>query len=228
MIGPLAKAGDEKLSSRAYELLKKKIIGCELKPGQRLVERDLVEDLGISRTPIREALTKLEREGLIKTVPRKGCYVKEFSLEEMDELYEVRLALEAIAVRLAVRNAAQAELAQIGKLWENVPKEMGPGDVDLALAADEQFHEMLAAASRNMTLLQFLRSLNEKIRMIRRIDFSRPKRLLFTHDEHTAILKAAVMGDADEAERRMKAHITESRDFIRSLAGEGLASIYLK
>lgn len=228
MPGPLVKTGDEKLSSRAYELLKKKIIRCELKPGQRLVERDLVDDLGISRTPIREALTKLEREGLINTIPRRGCYVREFSLEEMDELYEVRLALEALAVRLAAKNATSSEITRISRLWKNVPKEMAPGDIDLVLAADEQFHEMLAEASHNQTLLHFLRSLNDKIRMIRRVDFSRPKRLLFTHDEHMAILKGIMKRDPDEAEQKIKAHITESRDFISSLAGEGLASIYLK
>lgn len=209
-----------------FTSLKERIIHYELRPRERLTEAGLAAQYGLSRTPVREALRKLEQEGWVVLIPHQGYYVRDFSVKELDDIYEVRIALERFAVRLAAERMGAEQYADLHAFWGR-PEPAQEIDNLAMLRADESFHESIARATGNGELLRALRSINERIRIIRRIDFTDPERIRQTYQQHLRILELLHRRDA-AAEEAMEAHIRESKATIIRLAREGLGRIYLK
>jgi DNA-binding GntR family transcriptional regulator len=206
-----------------YGSLRERIVRYELRPGERISENQIAAAYGASRTPVRESLRRLEQIGLITREGGSGYLIRPFNLDEMDELYEVRLALEEVSVR-SVAARLTPELAE--RLWEEWRRFPSDGDPSEALAEDERFHEVLAEEGQNQTLLQFLRTVNERIHILRRIDFTSRDRWVATRAEHREILEALTAGSANDAAALMRAHIQRSKEICARLAAEGLALIY--
>lgn len=215
------------LADRIFEELKGRILRFDLRPGERLLEDDLAREWRASRTPIREACTRLVQAGLIRAgPPRRGYYVREINLSEVEELYEVRIGLETLATSLAVGRGHGVDWSALGQRWAAVPDPLPPPDAILDL--DEAFHLTIAEASGNRTLAEYLRSVNERIRAVRAKDFTNPQRIRVTYTQHVRILELITAGNASAASAAMREHILESKANVTNAVKELLAAVYLR
>lgn len=218
------------LSDSVYEQLKSDITRWVYKPGERLPEIALTERYGVSRTPIREALRKLERERLVAYVPRQGYTAWNLNLRELDELYAVRIALEELSAELAARTAASGEtasiLSELRSTWEERVQETPSADNPELVHADEAFHEAIALAGGNAYLHRSLQAINENIRMIRIIDFRSTLRIDATYREHARIINHIIEGRAARARQEMRDHILVSQKNVRANAMQALYELH--
>jgi DNA-binding GntR family transcriptional regulator len=201
-----------------YSAVKGKILDNRLRPSQRISEIQVAREVGVSRTPAREALRRLEQEGWLVLVPRQGYSVRAFSLREVDEVYDLRIAIERHTVRTAAEHAPHPSLSRLRQEWEALEKrreKMGPLDW---LEADETFHRRVAEVTGNREIGALLRRINERIRIIRRIDFTRPDRATFTRAEHLELLSLIQAGKAAVAADLMEQHILRSKESVKALA----------
>lgn len=192
---------------RAYDKLAKLILSRRLDPDTPLSERKLSDDLGIGRTPIREALRDLEHEGLVEVQPARGTFVRRLSFDDLQEIYEVRQALEGMAAFLAAKRGATPRLLEIEKQFRKHARSSRNRD---AIEVDDlgaAFHLELFAAAENRTL----RSMFERLRNRFQLEFGLPRYaetdLDRTIGEHLAILEAVKQGDAPAAQQRMAEHL---------------------
>jgi DNA-binding GntR family transcriptional regulator len=211
---------------RVYEQLKAMAISYEFKPGERLNEGDIAKRLGVSRTPLREALNRLNTEGFLRFAPGKGFFCRELDAHEIFDLYELRKSLEVAAARLAIRRAKDADIdALLGFLDATGPD---PGErtaVEL-VELDEAFHERLMAMSNNAEMLRVLRNVNARIRFVRWIDMDRLNRSN-TQAEHRAAVLAVKARDEEACISVLEKHIDRRLDQITSAIKEGYAHIYM-
>jgi DNA-binding GntR family transcriptional regulator len=173
--------------------------------------------MGVSRTPVREALFRLQRENYVDVLYRNGWQVRPFNFEYFEDLYDVRTVLECAAVkRICDRDDVPSQLTVLKEVWL-VPEEEMTTDVGTLSALDEQFHEMLVEAAGNGEMVRIHRSVSERIRIIRRLDFTRKARIDATYSEHAKILRAVIQRRADQAQMMLKAHIEASRNEVRKI-----------
>ncbi len=204
------------------EKLREAILSGRFQPGQRLIERELVEQLGVSRTPIREALRKLELEGLVTTVPYKGPVVTLPTLEDARELYEVRAALEGQATALLAACAQPHDLEQLEAHVEAAEEAVRAGDVRAVLAANNAFHDELAHRCGNSLLESLINNLRNRIILLRVESLSLPGRPPRSVAEHREILARVRAHDPEGARRCMEVHILRAWEAAREqLTEEG-------
>jgi DNA-binding GntR family transcriptional regulator len=217
--------GKRTLGSDVFEALRKMAISYEMKPGERLNELDLAEKLGVSRTPIREALKRLAAEGLLMESSR-GYVRRPLEIQEMFNLYEARVAIERECFRLAFERATEEDLRDISdylKASMHVPADT---NVERLVELDEGFHLRIAAMSKNAELKRILISLNERIRFIRWIDMENVGRDS-TQKEHWEIVNALLDRDMERGLARISSHISVRREQIVDKITKGLARIYI-
>ena len=219
----VATSGHRRRSDALAYLLRDRILRFDLKPGERLTETGLAQLLSVSRTPVREALQKLEHAGLVARHGRGYC-VRKFDLREMDELWDIREALEGLAIVTLSQSLTPDKLKRLHEVWDEFPEN---GDPEKALVCDEKFHQTIAELSGNRALLSYLEHVNERIHIIRRIDFDDGHRFSETKAEHQRVVVALKRGRAAEAERHLMENIRRARSNIQRLAKEGLAHVYL-
>ena len=195
------------------EQLRLDIVRGAIAGGTRLIEESLAERYGVSRTPVREALRLLARESLLSYAPRAGYTVRSIDLDEMDDLYVIRCAIEEQAAsKIAGEHAGT--LNNLLAYWGDMPASVAQGDVNL-VHADEHFHETLASACGSSVLPPMLRQINARLHVLRIKDFIDPDRVRMTFDQHAGILQALLVGDQRLAVARLQAHILESRANVR-------------
>ncbi|MDR7554721.1 MAG: GntR family transcriptional regulator [Armatimonadota bacterium] len=187
--------------------LRDAILSGRFQPGERLVERELVERMGVSRTPIREALRMLELEGLVTTVPYRGPVVTRPTLDDARALYEVRAALEGLAVALFTRRADVAAVERLRGHVAAAEEAWARGDIPGIVAANNAFHDELAAGCGNALLQALLANLRARIVLLRVESLSYPGRPPHTIAEHKAIVRRIAQGDAAAAKRLNERHI---------------------
>ncbi|HEY3300922.1 MAG TPA: GntR family transcriptional regulator [Methylophilaceae bacterium] len=211
-----------------YTQLKELITSFEMLPGQRLTESELALKFNVSRTPIREAIKRLETEGFIDVHPKRGCYVRALDISELSEYYEVRIALEQLAIEAACNNMPDKVLQQIMAAWhpDKHDEDMAAG-IDLG-QKDEAFHVSLAENSDKPVLADMIRDINNRIRIIRRLDINSDKRSIRTYNEHYEILNYVLQRDLTKAKQAIKRHIIRSRDFAKTLTLTALAQKKVK
>jgi len=190
----------------AYLRLIAEIRSGALAPGDRLTETDLAERLGISRTPVREAIRALEADGLVVHVPRVGASIRRLTYPEVTELYEMRTVLEGTAARLAARTASDVELAELRRISD----EMGVLQADPArmYLLNRQFHRTLLDAARNRFLLDAVAGLEKTLLILGPTTMEDATRAAGAQAEHEAVLAALQARDGDRAESLMRAHIS--------------------
>jgi DNA-binding GntR family transcriptional regulator len=193
------------LRQQAAERLREAVISGRLAPGQRLIERELIGMLQVSRTVVREALRQLESEGLVAIVPNRGPVVRELSAGEARDLYTIRGALEGLAARLFVEHAAAADVKRLAAALDVVEAAYRSGDADTILATKNRFYEVLFAGAGSEALSSLLNTVLARIWRWRALGISHPGRSPRRSQESVkdlkAILAAIRRGDADAAER---------------------------
>lgn len=179
-----------------------------LEPGERLMEVQIADELGISRTPVREAIRKLEQEGYVIMMPRRGTYVADVSVSDIKEIFEIRTALESLATGLAARRIEPDEIEKLQNLLNEIEEYIAQGDMDKIVETDIKFHELLYQVSRNERLAAIISNLKEQLSRFRTLSMSYPGRLQETFEEHSEMVEAIADGDVsaarDAAERHME------------------------
>ena len=212
-------AGTGSLADAVYERVKEDLFEFRLLPGDMFSEADMVARLGVSRTPIRQGLARLEREGFLLVRQRSGWQVRPFDFERFEALYDVRIVLELAAVdRLCGRSEMDPTgiLGALQDVWL-VPPDQRIRDGKLVAQLDEAFHCALVAAVGNSEMAQIHRDVTEKIRLVRRLDFTKEYRVDATYDEHAAVLRAILARNAEPPRLLLKSHIEISKAEVRKI-----------
>jgi len=214
-----------KRGSDVFNTLREMAISYALKPGERLNEIELAEQLGVSRTPVREALTRLATDGFLVESSR-GYVRRPLDIQEMQDLYEARVAVERECLRLAFERASEDSLEALAQYLEGSKSVSPDTPVQQLVELDEGFHLRLAEMAGNAELKRMLVSLNERIRFIRWIDMENVGRDS-TQREHGEIVRALRARDWPRAEACLASHIALRREQIVDAIKKGLAKIYL-
>jgi DNA-binding GntR family transcriptional regulator len=207
------------LREQASEALRNAIVSLELPPGYRLRERELIERLAVSRTTVREALRELESEGLVTVIPQRGAVVATLSAREAADLYEARVAIEALVVRRFVERAPDPAIAELREAVEEFTalSERG-GEIREMLAAKDRFYDVLVRGASSPPLQQLLGSLQARVRQLRATSLSQDGRPKQAAQELRELLEAIAARDVDAAERLSSAH-------VRAAASTGLGAL---
>jgi DNA-binding GntR family transcriptional regulator len=223
----MTKLASANLSAKVASILRDRIVRWEYPPGHRFTEEGLCAEFGMSRSPIREALRMLVENKLVDKTPHKGYSVKQLDFTEINELYDVRLALETFAVqRLIERGYPQAEWDDLHKTWEDINGRPATDSINIALE-DENFHERLATWTGNRHLAQQLRTIDERLHFIRMTDIAVPGRLATTAVQHLRILECIKEGDTAGSREAVRVNIEDGRSNVEHAIKEALARAYL-
>lgn len=224
-----SRGGSTPHAERVYQDLRSRLLRGEVPAAERLVELRLADEYDTSRTPIREALRRLEGDGHLVRDASGGLRPRVPDVRTMHELYDVRLALEDLTVRRAtvsgdreILYALKTEWERLGEVRRSAPREEQPDFVE----ADEAFHLGVAAASGNEAARGYLEEITERIHVLRIQGFTIESRVDATVDEHLEILDAMLAGDADVAAGFMRAHVLRNAQVVRTLVGEALSRMF--
>ncbi len=211
---PISLDNYKPLRELVFESLREAIIQGRLKPGERLMEMQLADDLGVSRTPVREAIRKLELEGLVVMIPRKGAYVSGISIREIADIFEVRAALEALAAGLAAERITDGELEELERTLVHISEGSDRRDINAIVETDANFHDIIYRACRNDRLVQIITHLKEQIQRFRTTSLSQPGRSRDALSEHRAIVEAISDRNAEQARALAREHIENAEQSL--------------
>ena len=197
-----------------FNTLRQAILRGELKPGERLMEIQLANKLGVSRTPIREAIRKLELEGLVLMIPRKGAEVAEITEKNMLDVLEVRRALEELAVKLACERITEEEIQELKEAADAFQKILSEKDITKIAEADEAFHDVIFKSTGNDRLIQLLNSLREQMYRYRLEYLKREEYHPQLLEEHQQIIDRITRKDQSEAAELIDRHIGNQVDVM--------------
>ena len=207
--------GSGNLSARVYNEIKNLILCNEVLPGQKLHHQELSERLRVSRTPVREALTRLVQEGYVSFLPNRGFTCKEIRLQEAEELYDLREALEAFAVERAIKNLTHDVLIEFAKKMDRYGEDVQKRFTRERLVYDQDIHLEIARLSGNETLIKTLSQVFERIILKRRTDgLYDPARGITAHQEHLRLFEAMKQRDTQQAVAIIRAHIRAGKDNV--------------
>lgn len=197
-----------------FNTLRQAILRGELKPGERLMEIQLANKLGVSRTPIREAIRKLELEGLVLMIPRKGAEVADITEKSLKDVLEVRKALEELAVQLACEKITKEEIRELENAGEEFKKVLKSNDITEIAEADVRFHDVIYMATDNQKLIQLLNNLREQMYRYR-VEYLKKEEVLpqLIH-EHDEIVKRIANREKEEAAKIVCRHIDNQVDTV--------------
>lgn len=204
------------LRQQVTERVREAILSGQFEPGQRLIERDLWQSLGISRTVLREALQHLQAEGLITNVPHRGLAVAIISADEARELYEVRGSLEALAGAGFARNATAPQIARLRAALQYLRMPQASATTSDLLAAKNAFYDILLEGCGNRVVGQMLTQLNNRITLLRRLSLGQPGRLAQTLKELDEIVTAIEQRDPERAGRLCAEHVNRAAAVVRA------------
>ncbi len=215
--------GHRSRADEVYGQLKRDVAEFKLVPGDRFTETEISERLGVSRTPVRQALFRLQQEGYVEVLFRSGWRVLPFDFEQFEQLYDLRMVLETTAAHRLCEEGAlrhgkidRALLEELAAIWL-VPLAQRSADTVQVSQWDEAFHCALVAAAGNPEMARVHRDVTDRIRIIRRLDFTKQARIDATYDEHAKILKAIQRKRGDQAAMLLRAHIETSQAEVRKI-----------
>ena len=206
--------GDGSLTDHAYEAIKHKIIVLDFQPGKYLNEAQVSAALGIGRTPVHQALTRLMLEGMVEVIPRKGVIVKSVSLNEIMEIIDVRLINEPHAARLAATFADEAEIEELGRILDEAEKAAPQVDVEKQMLLDKRFHCAISAAAKNAVLADLLKRLHDRSLRFWFISLRNAEHHVEVIQEHRRIFDTIEARDPEAAANAVKDHIDSFRRTI--------------
>jgi DNA-binding GntR family transcriptional regulator len=213
---PLAIGGSRRVFDEVYSRLRSAIVAGHFAAGERFVERALTDRLQVSRTPIREAIKRLEQEGLVVCYPHRGCFVRNPSYDEAREAYEMRRVAEGVAGELAATRATLAELQAIHELLAATRARLEAGDREEILLRNDEFHRLQARGARNSFLEQHLTTLWAYVDLLRGRWWIEADRAFATQSEHEAIADALARRDPALARQRNEAHVDNAWSIVEA------------
>ena len=197
-----------------YEELRNLILSGEIKPGTRMMEIELADSMGVSRTPIREAIRKLEKEGLVTIEPRKGAYVSTISMNDIVNILQIRGTLEGLAATLAATRIKEIELMKLKEASQAFDRAVEEGNTKEMISNDTLFHHIIVEASGNDLLIKMVTDLQEIVLRFRYLYYKDFKRAEKMPPEHANILRAIETGSGETARSAAEFHINSLRDMI--------------
>ena len=203
------------LADQASKEIREAIRSGKLKPGERLIEMQLAEEMQISRFPIREALRYLEKEGLVETKPFKGTRVVQFTEKDMEELYSLRSSLEELAVRILIENLDEKKINKLQMIIQSMQKSSQSGDLDQMISDDLRFHQTICELSGHRKLLEVWRTLESQLQVFLNIEkdfFESAYQFVTTHDP---IMEAIKDRNLKKAEKAIREHLELAMRVIR-------------
>ena len=215
---PAVPAAANPLAEQVYQQLKNDIFSFRLFPGDRFSENGIAQHYGVSRTPMRDGLFRLQREGYLEVGFRRGWKVSPINFDQLDQLYDLRIVLEVAAVERvgAGGDVAHAAVEALKAIWCVEPESRESDPVKM-FGMDENFHRQLVAATGNAEMLRVHNEVTERIRIVRRLDFLKPHRTSATYDEHATMLNLIERNRVTEAIILLRAHITQSKLEVRKI-----------
>jgi DNA-binding GntR family transcriptional regulator len=209
------------IRDEVFASLRDAILNGHFEPGQRLVEKELAKQMDISRTPIREALRKLELEGLVAYTPRKGVVVVGVSSQDALEIYTICAVLEGLAARLAASNRSEEELTDLKKILSEMKKCIEKNNINRLITLHANFHHSCARASKSPRLYQMITSLRDYVKNFTEISYYLPGRLRYGWEEHQGIVEAIDKKDDDLAEYAARNHLMQAKDsFLSAISSD--------
>jgi len=209
------------LAESVYQRIKTDIFEFRLLPGARFSENEVAARARVSRTPVREALLRLQREGFLDVQHKSGWSVRPLDFDRFEHLYDARIVLELNAVRALctgeLPSATQESLAALKKAWLVPPKQRLIDWIEVA-QLDEVFHATLVGAAGNPELARMHADVTERIRIVRRLDFTQAERIRYTYEEHAAILRAILARKQQQATLLLRSHIEQSKLEVRKIS----------
>lgn len=201
---------------KIYEHLREQLLSGEIQPHQHLIEAKIAQDIGTSRTPVREALHSLELEGLIESIPRVGYVVKPTSEQEVEEICEIRMAIEGVAARWAMEKAHKKLIEELKKNISISDEKVSKGDVKAFVDMDAQFHEIISKFSGSKRLRELAQTLRRHMLRYRIQSIYSVDNVLRAIDGHKGILRAIGKRNLEEVNRAIQHHMEQSkRDILR-------------
>lgn len=222
---PVPRAADS--AEQIYERVKTMAMTFEIRPAGRVNEVEIAKSLNVSRTPVREALNRLLVEGFFTRAPNRGFIGRPLDAKQVFDLYELRRALEGSVAGIACERATDEELAELERFVKASKDRPEDANASSLLALDEEFHERVAALTRNEEMLRMLKSINARIHYFRWIDMQNGRRR-YTQQEHLRIVKALKARDAGAVTGLMTEHISRRLDRIVQVIRMGFAEIYMR
>lgn len=207
----MAKFNHQPLNERVYQYIREAVTNGTVPPNGRIDEQAFADEIGVSRTPIREAIGKLTREGLVEYRPYQGNFVRAFTPQQVNDLYEVRKTLEVLAMRLAVPRMTVEDIAEVRSILDEVYDAYLRDDMIAYGTTDRRFHEAIARLSGNDTLIESLNRLAMQVQIVRTTANRDPDVVERAAHQRPAILAALEAGDADRAAKLMESHIDDVR-----------------
>lgn len=208
------------IREQVYAILRDEISRGEYAPGTRLQEADLTEHLNVSRSPVREALRQLVADGLLIEIPNKGVYVKEFSLRDIEEIYDLRVLLESYAIFHSAGRITSARLRRLLDILADIEEAYEKGDLEAYTASDEKLHMKIVQLADNSLVndtYERVRSMNQQFRVLSLADKQRLRESL---EEHREIIGALATGDVNRADETNRRHLSYALDSIRRLMND--------
>jgi DNA-binding GntR family transcriptional regulator len=206
------------LAEQVYIQLKAELHDFTWVPGDRFSEAEIGQRVGVSRTPVREALFRLRNEGFLDVESKTGWFVKPIDFGKLDELYDLRIVLELDALaKLVGRHEDPPALETLKAVWL-VPAALRSADARSVGELDEAFHATLVSAAGNAEIARVHRDVTERIRIVRRLDFTRADRIEATYQEHAKILRAVIQRKLGAAQMLLRAHIEQSKVEVRKIS----------
>lgn len=202
------------LHNMVLDILREAIVSGVLKPGEKLMEAQLAEDMGISRTPVREAIRKLELEGFVHMIPRKGACVAEYSEKDIIDTFRIRLALEKLAVELAVERITDEKLEELKRVIEEEAVSIEQGNLEAMVEKDAEYHELVYRTAENKRLEVIMSNLQGQIRRFRFVSLGGQGRGNEVLEEHYRIYDALKRRDVKLAQERIEEHIRNTQQAL--------------
>jgi DNA-binding GntR family transcriptional regulator len=207
-------------SRDAYDLIRREIVGAKIAPGDVVSESEWANRLGMSRTPIREALSRLVQEGLVERVPNRGTFVRDASLEDLREIFQLRVVLEALAAEEAVRRVSDEEIAKTEAAWVAQARSLEAGltpDYETIGRLDNALHMMIVNHSSNMRLRMFMQGLSQEVLRYQLLTARLLGDVNDTMTQHLTLIRLLEDRDADRLAKGLKEHIETAADVIFSM-----------
>ncbi len=206
-------------SAAAGEVIREAIIDGRLPPGQRLKEEELARELGISRTPVREALLLLESEGLVESIPRRGATVRSYAVSDLDDVYQLRALLEGHAARRAAARISPADVTRLEKSCDRFDRLRAEDDLLDLVKENLLFHSVVHEAAASDRLAALIRKVIEIPLVYKSFYWYSPEQKVISQHYHRQLARALKLGDGERAELIMKEHVLEARDFLLAQIG---------
>ena len=215
----------ENLGNQVYDQVKGMILRGEIPPGKRIIENELADSMGISRTPIREAVHKLEAEGFLNPLPKGGYAVRGLTVSGVEETFDIRSILESFAAYLAAIRYSDEDLVPLEEKTEEFQRHLDRHDLTELTRINTDFHELLYALSRSPRLIKMINDLRNEIFLLRKVMLNSEDMAKLSNKDHREMIEAMKKGEAKKVEKLVRSHILRGKEFVLKEIGRGNPSV---